>query len=265
MAGSLEAKLETVADWIAAARHVVVFTGAGVSTESGIPDFRGPGGIWSRYSPITYQEFIADPEARRESWRRSRESYSQFAAAQPNAAHLAIAELERLGKLECVITQNVDNLHQRAGNTRVIELHGNSQWVVCLECGKRYPRAEIQAWLERGVEMPACEQCGGILKSATVAFGQAMPERETTEAETYSRACDVFIVVGSSLVVYPAAYMPRYAKQSGARVVLVNASETDFDHRADAIFHERAGEVLPRLVDMVRARLPALPEGPPAA
>ncbi|MCL4367612.1 MAG: NAD-dependent deacylase [Actinobacteria bacterium] len=259
MTDSLKANLGAVADWITAAGRVVVFTGAGVSTESGIPDFRGPGGIWSRYSPITFQEFLADPEARRESWRRSKEGYAQFAAAQPNAAHLAIAELERLDKLDCVITQNVDNLHQRAGSTHVIELHGNNQWVACLGCGKRYPRSEIQAWLEEGIEIPACEECGGILKSTTVAFGQPMPEAETREAEARSRTCDVFIVVGSSLVVYPAAYMPRYAKERGARVVLINASETDFDHRADAVFHQRAGDVLPMLVDIVRARLSPIP------
>jgi NAD-dependent deacetylase len=151
----------------------------------------------------------------------------------------------------------VDNLHQRAGNTLVIELHGNARWVACLNCGKRYPRSEIQEWLERGAEVPACEDCGGVLKSATIAFGQPMPERETSEAEARSRACDVFIVVGSSLVVFPAAYMPRYAKEVGARVVLVNDSDTDFDLRADAVLRGRAGEILPRLVEMVRAKIAA--------
>ncbi len=202
-----------------------------------------------------YQDFLSDLEARRESWRRNKESYLQFAAARPNAAHLAIAELERLGNVDCVITQNIDNLHQAAGSSRVIELHGNAQWVACLSCGKRYRRSEIQNWLESGVEVPVCEACGGILKSTTVAFGQPMPEAETRDAEERARSADVFVVVGSSLVVYPAANMPRYAKQAGARLLIINATETDMDGRADLVLHQRAGEVLPRLVELVREGL----------
>lgn len=266
---SLEADIAVVAGWLADASQVIVFTGAGVSTESGIPDFRGPDGLWTRFQPIQFQDFISDPEARRESWRRSREAYWLFAGARPNAAHRAIAEMEQMGNLDCVITQNIDNLHQEAGSQRVIELHGNARWVVCLSCSQRYPRAEIQEVLEQGVEIPDCRACGGILKSTTIAFGQAMPEREVREAERAARGCDLCIVVGSSLVVFPAAYIPRYAKQAGARLVLVNASETDIDSRADMVLRGQAGDILPRIVQKAReilarrAGLPPLPAQPP--
>lgn len=249
-----------VARLIVESNKIVVFTGAGVSTESGIPDFRSPGGIWEKFDPndFTYQKFIGSEESRRKSWALSKEFYYTVSDAAPNAAHLGIAALERMGKLDCVITQNVDNLHQKAGNSleKVIELHGTVVWVNCLSCGKRYPRGEIQVWLEDGVEVPKCEDCGGILKQATISFGQAMPQRETAEAEQRSRESDLFIVVGSSLVVQPAALMPLFAKQGNARLVIINMTETPHDGYADVIIRGKAGEIFSRIMDKVRALTP---------
>lgn len=250
--------LERAAELVARARRLVVFTGAGVSTESGIPDFRSPTGIWARYDPmeLSYQNFIASEEGRRKYWQLGRELYATVRDARPNAAHLAIAELERLGLLDCVITQNIDNLHQKAGTSpeRVIELHGNATRARCLACGQAYTRDEIQARLEAGEEVPACS-CGGIIKPHTILFGEAMPLRETLEAERRSREADCFVVVGSSLVVYPAAYMPLYAKEAGAALVLVNLTPTPLDEYADVRISGRAGEVMSGLLERVRARL----------
>ncbi len=252
----LDALIEEAAGIVSSADKVVVFTGAGISTESGIPDFRSPGGIWSKYQPIMFQDFMSSEEARRESWRRGKQTYHVFADVEPNAAHYAIAELERLGKLECLITQNIDNLHQRAGNSpdMVIELHGTAMYVLCMSCGKRWPRAEIQEWLESGVETPNCDECGGIMKSATISFGQPMPEKETAEAQARSREAEVFIVVGSSLVVYPAAQMPMEAKQNGARLIIVNLGETSFDAHADVLIRGKAGDTMKRIVERVKER-----------
>jgi NAD-dependent deacetylase len=250
----IDTLIDEAARIIASANKVVVFTGAGVSTESGIPDFRSPGGIWSKYQPIMFQDFMASEEVRRESWRRGKETYQLFADVEPNPAHHAIAEFERMGKLDCVITQNIDNLHQKAGSSPdlVIELHGTAMYVLCLDCGKRWPRAEIQKWLEAGVEAPTCDECGGIMKSATVSFGQAMPEKETAEAQKRSEQAEVFIVVGSSLVVYPAANMPLLAKQSGAKLIIVNLADTPFDAYADVLIRGKAGEVMERIVKRLK-------------
>lgn len=254
---NLEALIDRVADLIYEARRVVVFTGAGVSTESGIPDFRSPGGVWTRENPDdwTFQRFLSDPETRKRSWKRWRGN--RRIDAQPNPAHYAIAELEKLGKLDCVITQNVDGLHQKAGNsgTRVLELHGSARYVLCLQCAKRFPREEIEGWLDSGVEIPLCNECGGLLKSATISFGQAMPERETAEAGYRSRNCDLFIVVGSSLVVYPAAYMPIYALESGAKLVLINLMETPLDDSAHIRIWGKAGDILPKIVERLKERM----------
>ena len=256
-AETLDQAIDEIAELILQAKRVVVFTGAGISTESGIPDFRSPGGIWTKYNPedFTYQKFLTSQETRRLTWQRFREI--PWTRVQPNAAHLAVAELGKLGKLDCVITQNVDGLHQRAGNAedRVIELHGTMRWVACLDCGKRYPMEEIAGWLERGVEIPRCDACNGLLKSATISFGQAMPVRETQEAEVRSRNCDLCIVIGSSLVVYPAAYMPMYALQSGAKLVIINQGETPMDGSAHVRVGAKAGEVMPRVVERVKARM----------
>ncbi|MBI2866279.1 MAG: Sir2 family NAD-dependent protein deacetylase [Chloroflexi bacterium] len=255
MTANYQAELDKLARLIAASQRLVVFTGAGVSTESGIPDFRGPDGIWTRFNPadFTLQKFLTSPETRRMSWERFRTNPTLD--AQPNAAHYAIVEMERLGKLDCIITQNVDNLHQRAGNSedKVIELHGTLKWVICLECGLRYPSQEVRRWLEEGETVPSCRECGGLLKSATVSFGQAMPQRETAEAERRSRLCDLFLVVGSSLVVYPAASMPRYALEADAKLAIINLQPTHLDHYADTVIRARAGGVLPLVVAGVRS------------
>lgn len=249
--------IEAVAALIIRSRKIVVFTGAGVSTESGIPDFRSPGGIWSRYAPVMYQDFLASHEARRQYWKMQKERYPDFAQAQPNPAHHAVAELERLGKLDCVITQNIDGLHQRAGNSpeKVIELHGNGTWVLCLRCGRRLPREEVQKRLEAGEEVPTCEACGGLLKPATVSFGQPMPDKETWEAEARSRHCDLFMVIGSTLVVYPAAQMPVYALEGGARLVIINLSETPLDPYATVVLRGKAGETMAQVIERVKAKM----------
>lgn len=256
MTPQMEMLIDEAADIIASAKKVVVFTGAGVSTESGIPDFRSPGGIWTKYQPIMFQDFMASEEMRRESWRRGKETYHLFAEVEPNPAHHAVVELERMGRLDCIITQNIDNLHQKAGSTQdlVIELHGTAMYVLCLSCGKRWPRAEIQQWLENGVEVPQCDDCGGIMKSATISFGQAMPEKETMEAQMRAQQAEVFIVIGSSLVVYPAAHLPMLAKQSGAKLIIINLADTPFDAYADVLIQGSAGEVMQRLVGSVKAK-----------
>ena len=257
MNADIEILIDRAADMIAAAGKIVVFTGAGVSTESGIPDFRSPGGIWSKYQPIMFQDFMSSEETRRESWRRGKETYHVFADVEPNEAHYAIAELERIGKLDCLITQNIDNLHQKAGSSdeMVIELHGTAMYVMCMECGKRWPRGEIQELLESGVEVPGCDECGGIVKSATISFGQSMPEKETTEAQLRSQQAEVFVVVGSSLVVYPAAHMPMVAKQNGAGLIIVNLGETPLDEHADVLLNGKAGETMKRIVERVKEKI----------
>jgi NAD-dependent deacetylase len=258
----MAADIARVADLICASRRLVVFTGAGVSTESGIPDFRSPGGVWDRFDPneFTYQNFIGSAEGRRKYWELGRQVYRVVRDAQPNPAHRAIALLDRLGRLDCVITQNIDNLHQRAGlpPEKVIELHGNATRTRCLACGTPYSRDQIQEQLEAGVEILVCDPtCGGIIKPHTIMFGEAMPVRETLEAERRARASDCFIVVGSSLVVHPAAMMPLYARQGGAALVIVNLSETPHDGYADVLIRGKAGPVMDEIVSRVHRRLTA--------
>jgi len=231
------------------AERVVVFTGAGISTESGIPDFRSPGGVWSRYQPVYYDEFMSSHDARRRYWAMKKEFYAEMDGASPNPAHEAVAEFHRLGKLHSLITQNIDGLHQDAGvpEADVIELHGTNRWIECQSCHHRIPAAEIQERLETGEEAPQCH-CGGWLKPATISFGQAMPEHETRMAAKHSGECDLFIVVGSSLVVYPAASMPEIAVSSGAKLAIVNRDPTPFDSMAVLTVSEPAGVFLPRVV-----------------
>jgi NAD-dependent deacetylase len=247
------------AELVTSAGRVVAFTGAGVSTESGIPDFRGPDGLWARHDPgdFSYQSFMRSDEGRRRYWAVGRELYGTVRAAAPNAAHHAIAGLDGLGVLDCVITQNIDNLHQRAGlpPEKVLELHGNATRVRCLACAAVCTRDEVQARLESGEAVPDCRACGGILKPHTVLFGEPMPVRETRAAEERARTTRCFLVIGSSLVVYPAAYMPLYAKESGAHLVIVNLSPTHLDHLADVVIPGKAAEVMARVVAAVRARL----------
>ena len=254
---NLDALAEKAADLIINAKRVVVFTGAGISTESGIPDFRSPGGIWSRFDPddFTYQKFVRDPEARRKQWQMLGEGFLTT-EAKPNPAHYAIAELDKLGKLDCVITQNVDNLHQKAGvpADKVFELHGNMQWAVCLSCGKRYPFEQIKARLDKGEEIPDCEVCHGILKPSAVFFGEQLPQKVLQEATLRSSDCDLFIVIGSTLIVYPAAYMPIYATQAGAKLVIINLSSTPMDMEAAVLIRAKAGEAMSRIVERVREK-----------
>ena len=253
----LDVLAEKVADLIIGAQRMVVFTGAGISTESGIPDFRSPGGIWSRFDPddFTYQKFISDPEARRKQWQMLGEGHLTT-EAKPNPAHYAIAELDKLGKLDCVITQNVDNLHQKAGvpADKVFELHGNMQWAVCLSCGERYPFEQIKVRLDKGEEIPDCETCHGILKPNAVFFGEQLPYEVLTEASNRSSDCDLFIVIGSTLIVYPAAYMPIYAAQGGAKLVIINLSSTPMDAEAVVLIRAKAGEAMSKIVDKVREK-----------
>jgi len=254
----IEVLAENIADLILSSRKLVVFTGAGISTESGIPDFRSPGGIWERFDPddFTYQKFVSDPESRRKQWRMLGEGLLTR-GAQPNLAHYAIAELDRLGKLNCVITQNVDNLHQKAGvpDDKVFELHGNMQWAVCLDCGRRYPFGEIKARLDEGEEVPDCEACRGMLKPDAVLFGEQLPARVLNEASQRSYGCDLFIVIGSTLIVYPAAYMPAYAVEAGAKLVIINLSTTPMDHQAAVLVRAKAGETMSQVVQKVKEKV----------
>ncbi len=252
----LDALTSRIADLIIKAKRTVVFTGAGISTESGIPDFRSPGGIWERFDPedFTYRKFVKDVASRRKHW----QLFQGLATlAEPNPAHYAIAKLYQLGRLDCVITQNIDNLHQRAGmpDDKVLELHGNMQWVVCLGCSRRYPFEQVKARLDKGEEIPDCETCSGILKPDAVFFGEPLPEKVLREAISHSRKSDLFIVIGSTLVVYPAAYMPEYALDFGAKLVIINLSSTPIDKQASVLVRAKAGEAMPGVVLKVKERM----------
>ncbi len=252
----MEDQITRVARMINKAKKIVVFVGAGLSTESGIPDFRSPGGVWDRYDPedFYFQNFVSDQSKREKYWEMATEMYAAMKDAKPNAGHAAVAELERLGKLDCLITQNIDGLHFKAGNSekKVLELHGTAMHVACLDCRKRYERGLIQDRIAAGEKAPRCDACGGLLKPATISFGQAMPERETAEAFRRSAECDLFIVIGSSLVVYPAAQMPVVAKQSGSRLVIINRDETACDRRADIIIKGQAGTIMAAIMQEVK-------------
>lgn len=227
-------------------RRVVLFTGAGISTESGIPDFRSPDGIWSKFTPVYYQDFVASQDARREAWRRKLVIDRDMQDAEPNRGHRAVAELIRRNDVNCVITQNIDGLHQKSGipDDRVIELHGNSTYATCLDCGSRHELAPILAEFARDESLPACIKCSGLVKTATVSFGQAMPPMEMARAESEALGCDLFLAVGSSLVVHPAAGFPVLAKQNGARLVIINREPTDVDGLADLVINDEIGPVL---------------------
>jgi len=236
--------------------RAVIFTGAGISTESGIPDFRSPGGLWTQMAPIEFDDFVQSADMRREAWRRRFAMEEMFASVKPNAGHVAVAELISRGKVSHVITQNIDNLHQDAGvpAEQVIEIHGNTRYAKCLDCGARSELVPIRVHFEAHGDPPDCSECGGLLKTATISFGQAMPEREMARAEAATLECDLFLVLGSSLVVYPAAGFPRLAKRNGAKLVIVNREPTDQDDIADLVIHAAIGETM-------RAALAALPVG----
>jgi NAD-dependent deacetylase len=239
-------------DWIGGAQRVVVLTGAGISTDSGIPDFRGPQGVWTtnpkaeKLSDIRY--YMSDPEVRRLSW-QSRLEHSAW-RAQPNAGHVALVELEKRGKLHALITQNIDELHQLAGSSaqKVIEVHGTMRKVVCMSCGERAPMEKALARVRAGEADPPCRSCGGILKSATISFGQQLVPEVIDRAMRAAAEADLFLSVGTSLQVYPIAGAVQIAKHAGARLVIINAEPTPFDDLADAVFNDSISEVLPRLL-----------------
>jgi NAD-dependent deacetylase len=235
---------------LAGSARTVVFTGAGISTESGIPDFRSPGGVWSRMKPIDFDTFMHDEDARREAWQRTFSGTAGWVGAKPNEGHFAIARLVRTGKVSHVITQNVDNLHQDAGvpSQQVIELHGNAGYAKCLSCDLRHELADLRdSFLKEGT-LPACRMCSGIVKSATISFGQPMPVEAMRRAEAASLECDLFIVLGSSLLVHPAATLPMVAKSNGAALAIVNREPTDMDGRANVVIHSEIGAVLGAIV-----------------
>jgi NAD-dependent deacetylase len=241
---------ERLHELIASAKRIVAFTGAGISTESGIPDFRSPGGIWTKYQPIYFDDFMSSEEMRREAWRRKFATDETMLKAEPNAGHRALAKLVEQGRMTAVITQNVDGLHQRSGipESKIIELHGNSTYASCLDCGQRHELEPIRkAFVGKGT-LPICEKCDGIVKTATISFGQSMPEIQMARAQDETMSCDLFIVLGSSLVVYPAAGFPRIAKRRGAKLVIVNRDPTDQDSDADLVVHAEIGPTLSRVV-----------------
>lgn len=253
--------IEAVADMIAESNKIVVFTGAGFSTESGVPDFRSPGGVWDVFDPseLNLPNFLRYEDVREKYWRMHKMMWETIREAEPNAGHYAVTEIHRMGKLDCVITQNTDGLHQKAGvpEDMVLEIHGTMQWVDCLDCHQRYPRAHAHDKMLAGEKIPRCDSCNGLLKPSTVAFGQAMPERETRESEIRSSACDLFLAAGSSLVVYPAAQMPVLAKRSGAKLVILNLTATPHDDYADVVIAEKTGETLARIVARAKEKMSA--------
>lgn len=239
--------LEALKDLIDEARNIVFFTGAGISTESGIPDFRSQGtGIWEKMKPIYFEEFLRSEQARSEQWRRKFAGEMKMEGAEPNKGHLAIAQLVSMGKCQGVITQNVDNLHQNAGvpDEQVIELHGNTSYAKCLACGLRYELADLKQQFDRHERIDPCAGCGGIIKTATISFGQAMPEDAMRRAQAFTEKCDLMIATGSTLIVYPAAGFPEYAKQLGSKLAILNREETPLDGIADLVLHAEIGPTL---------------------
>ncbi|MEW6091105.1 MAG: Sir2 family NAD-dependent protein deacetylase [Pseudomonadota bacterium] len=232
------------------AHRVVIFTGAGVSTESGIPDFRSPGGLWTKMAPIDFQDYLRSAEIRAEAWRRKFEIDKTIKQAEPNKGHMAIAKLVDMGKASHVITQNIDNLHQASGipPEKIIELHGNGTYAKCLDCGERHELVWVQEKFMASGAAPDCRSCGGIVKSATISFGQAMPEEEMKRAHEATLGCDLFIAIGSSLQVYPAAGFPILAKRNGAMLAILNREPTELDQIADLVIHDEIGPTLAPIV-----------------
>jgi NAD-dependent deacetylase len=248
-------EVERAAHLMRTARRTVALTGAGLSTESGIPDFRSPGGVWERFRPIEYQEFLASHEARIEPWRYKQATVPVMLHAEPNAAHRALAALDAAGRLVAVITQNIDALHQRAGSRHVLELHGTNLEAVCLDCAARLPIAAALEQLEHGEAVPRCAHCRGWLKPATVSFGQALPADVLRRAATLAQESDCFLALGSSLVVNPAASLAGLAKRCGAALIVITLSDTPYDDVADVVIHGRLADILPRIVAMVLDRV----------
>src|SRR5271154_1780487 len=242
--GSATARLE---DMVHEAATIVPFTGAGISTECGIPDFRSPGGLWTKHRPIPFEEFLGSQEARNESWRRRFAMGDEFGGAKPGRGHRALASLYRAGKVPAVVTQNIDNLHQASGIApeHVVELHGNTTFALCLDCSERYELPWVRGRMDAANGCaPDCQSCGGFIKTATISFGQAMPDAAMQRAQDLTQSCDLFLVIGSSLVVWPAAGFPLMAKRNGARLVIINRDATEFDDIADLVVREDIGTVL---------------------
>ena len=239
-------EVAALADLIRESRRAVIFTGAGMSTESGIPEFRSPGGIWTKMQPIAFQDYLSDPGARRLSWQRRLEMEETWNTVTPNSGHRAVAELVARGKASHVITQNIDGLHQQSGvpDARLVELHGSTRYAKCLDCGTRIEIPEVLAHFTAHGDAPACAHCGGLVKTATISFGQPVPEDEMARADAAVRACDLMLVLGSSLVVYPAAGFPLQAKRQGAGLVILNREETPLDGYADLVINAEIGPTL---------------------
>jgi NAD-dependent deacetylase len=240
-----------IARLLSESNRAIAFTGAGISTESGIADFRSPGGVWSRYQPVLFQDFLESEDARRQYWKMKKEGYHELKMAKPNDGHLSLARLEAAGKIIAVITQNIDGLHQDAGSRRVLELHGTSRYCICLKCDARFDPDEIQKSLEAGIEIPLCKHCGGLVKSATISFGQSLPADILTEAFGLSMNTDFIFALGSSLVVEPAASIPLQAKNNGARLVIINNTQTPLDGIADVVVHQPIGATLSQVVKLL--------------
>ena len=248
----LETAIQRVKGWIDAASRVVVLTGAGISTDSGIPDFRGPQGVWTKNpeaeKQATIQHYVADKDVRKRAWQSRLETFGQ--RREPNTGHLALVALEKRGKLDTLITQNVDGLHQAAGSSpgRVVEVHGTTREVTCLSCGERAPMERALARVRAGEEDPPCRTCGGILKSATISFGQGLVQDDIARADRAARTCELMLAIGTKLSVWPVAGVVPVAKEAGARVVILNAEPTEMDALADVVLRGSISEILPRLV-----------------
>jgi NAD-dependent deacetylase len=243
----LNTTIRTVADWLSEAKSAVVFTGAGVSTESGIPDFRSPGGVWSRRKPIQFDEYLRDPEARLEYWKQRAETHAEFTSAEPNVAHRTFAIWEKSGRIRGLITQNIDGLHEIAGSGNVLELHGTARKVGCLDCSARFDADAMLRQFEEMQAVPTCPKCGGVTKHATISFGQSLSPTVLQTAIGWARQTDLFLAIGSSLVVTPAAELPGLAKSSGARLVIINREPTPLDGIADAVIRDGVGATITEL------------------
>ncbi len=241
-----------IAKFLAESGRAIAFTGAGISTESGIADFRSPGGVWSKYQPVLFRDFLKSEDARRQYWRMKKEGYREYKMAKPNDGHRALAQLEAAGKIVAIITQNIDGLHQDAGSRRVLELHGTSRYCLCLDCDARFDPDEIQKLLESGIEIPTCKHCGGLLKSATISFGQALPADVLAEAFDLSMSTDLVLALGSSLVVEPAASIPLQARNNGARLIIINNTDTPLDGLADVVVHQSIGVTLSQVLKQLQ-------------
>src|SRR5438876_2158983 len=252
---NIEQQIQVAAELMNQAQRIIALTGAGISTESGIPDFRSPGSIWLQQPPISYQDFINKPEARQQYWQTRRNLSAQVLSARPNAAHLALADLERKKRLLGIVTQNFDGLHHDAGNNpeHIVEMHGTSRSAACTLCGKRSSIKELQQRIDTGEIDPQCPDCGGFLKAATILFGQRVPEVELSRARELGATCDLFLVVGSSLKVTPAATLPRIALSNDVPLIIINLQPTPLDDYAEVVIHERAGLILPQIVDSLSA------------